>query len=359
VFLRRLFTFEKQIQMYQPMRYKAMALQVTCQTVNNCKNRDESAIIMAETIGRLEKQMTASMAFIGRDVKLIVLPEYFLTGFPMGESIESWQAKAALDTNGPEYERMGALAQKLGIYLSGNVYENDVNFPKIYFQTSFIIAPSGNVVLRYRRLNSMFAPTPHDVWDKYLEIYGYEAVFPVVNTDIGHLACIASEEILYPEIARCLAMRGAEVFCHSSSEVASNLLTQKNVAKLARSIENMAYTVSANSAGMAGISIPFASTDGASKIINYEGLILAEAAYGESMVANTTIDLTALRAHRQRPAMGNFLARQRFELYAESYAKHSFYPVNSLLNKQAERAHFIQTQAETITKLTQNGVIQE
>jgi predicted amidohydrolase len=53
------------------------------------------------------------------------------------------------------------------------------------------------------------------------------------------LACIASEEILYPEIARCLAMRGAEIFLHSTSEVGSPLLTQKNVAKLARAIEHM------------------------------------------------------------------------------------------------------------------------
>jgi predicted amidohydrolase len=340
--------------MQPPIRYKTLALQATCQTINSCQNRTEANFVINTTLDRLEKQIAASMAFIGKDVKLVVLPEYFLTGFPMGESIENWQAKASLDINGPEYERMGQIAQKLGIFLSGNAYENDPHFPDLYFQTSFIIAPNGDVVLRYRRLNSMFAPTPHDVWDKYLDIYGLEAIFPVIQTEIGNLACIASEEILYPEIARCLAMRGAEVFCHSSSEVASNLLTQKNVAKLARSIENMSYIVSANSAGMAGISIPFASTDGGSKVINYEGLILAEAGYGESMVANATIDLHALRAHRQRPGMSNFLARQRFELYADSYANHHFYPVNSLLDKKAERQHFVETQIETIRRLYQS-----
>ena len=339
------------------MRYKALALQLTCQTVNACQNRGEADAVMSETLDRIEKQTVASIAFVGKDVKLVVLPEYFLTGFPMGETIEAWKAKASLDIGGAQYDRMGAMAQKLGIYLSGNVYENDPNFPALYFQTSFIIGPNGDVVLRYRRLNSMFAPTPHDVWDKYLDVYGYEAVFPVAKTEIGNLACVASEEILYPEIARCLAMRGAEIICHSSSEVASNLLTQKNVAKLARAIENMAYVVSANSAGMAGIPIPFASTDGASKIINYDGLVLCEAGYGESMVANATIDLPALRAHRQRPAMSNFLARQRFELYADSYAKHHFYPVNSLANKKPDRTHFVQTQVETIKKLSELGVV--
>ena len=113
----------------------------------------------------------------------------------------------------------------------------------------------------------------------------------------------------------------------------------------------MAYVVSANSAGMGGIAIPFASTDGASKVVDYKGLVLSEAGYGESMVANADIDLEALRYFRNRPAMGNLLARQRFELYAESYAKYSFYPPNTLSKKSATRQHFIETQVEVIKNI--------
>ena len=68
------------------------------------------------------------------------------------------------------------------MFIAGNAYETDKNFPDLYFQASFIIAPNGNVVLRYRRLNSMYAVTPHDVWSKYLDIYGIEGVFPVADT---------------------------------------------------------------------------------------------------------------------------------------------------------------------------------
>ena len=184
-----------------------------------------------------------------------------------------------------------------------------------------MVAPSGAVVLRYRRLNSMFAPTPHDVWDRYLEVYGLEAVFPVARTEIGNLACVASEEILYPEIARCHAMRGAEILIHPTSEMGSPALTPKDVAKRARAIENMAYVVSANSAGIRGTPIPAASTDGMSKIIDPTGLVLAEAGPGETMAATAEIDLEALRRLRRRPGMANLLSRQRFELFAESYAR--------------------------------------
>lgn len=337
--------------------YRAIALQTKCYAVNYAKTKAEADVIMKGEIARLDRQIAASIAFVGFDTKLIVLPEYFLTGFPMGESIEEWRAKACLEIGGEIYELLGKISSERKIYLSGNAYELDKNFPDLYFQTSFIIAPSGEVVLRYRRLNSMFAPTPHDVWEKYLDIYGLEGVFPVARTEIGNLAAIASEEILYPEIARCLMMRGAEIFLHSSSEVFGSDRLPKNAAKICRAIENLAYVVSSNSAGIADCAIPEASTDGGSRIIDYRGIVLAETAQGESMAAFAEIDLAALRRARRRPGLMNIPVRQRFELYAESYLENSFYPPNTLLENKPERAHFINTQKSVIEKLKRDEII--
>ncbi|MEC4812071.1 MAG: nitrilase-related carbon-nitrogen hydrolase [Scytonema sp. PMC 1069.18] len=337
--------------------FRALALQVMCHALNQATNRQEAGLLMQDTINRLGKQIAASIAFIGFDCRLIVLPEYFLTGFPMGESIDVWAEKACVEMAGAEYEALGKIAQKHSIFIAGNAYELDPNFPKLYFQTCFVIDPSGSVVLRYRRLNSMFAPTPHDVWDKYLDCYGLEGVFPVAKTAIGNLAALASEEILYPEVARCLAMRGAEIFLHSTSEVYGKERSPKEAAKICRAVENMTYVVSANSAGITNSSIPSASTDGGSKIIDYRGLVLAETASGESMAAFAEIDLAALRRYRRRPGLNNLLSRQRFELYAESYRQSHFYPANTMLNKEVERKHFIQTQQETIERLAKLKVI--
>jgi hypothetical protein len=55
--------------------------------------------------------------------------------------------------------------------------------------------------------------------------------------------------------------------------------------------------------------------------------------------------------------MNNLLSRQRFELYARSYASTSFYPPNTLLSSSPERRHFLRTQQETIDRLVQMGVI--
>lgn len=337
--------------------YMTLALQTACHAINAAGNAKESREMMKKNISRIGGQIAASKAFIGQDCRLVVLPEYFLTGFPMGDPIEVWKEKACLEIDGPEYEQLAKISQSNDIFLAGNAYESDPHFPDLYFQTCFVLDPAGNIVLRYRRLNSMFAPTPHDVLEAYLEKYGPEEIFPVARTAIGNLAAIASEEILYPEIARCLAMRGAEVFLHSTSQTNEVVRAPKDVVSVARAIENMAYVVSANSAGIHGTPLPAASADGGSKIINYKGLILAKSGPGESMTANGEIDLAALRRYRRRPGMENLLSRQRFELYADSYSHFQFYPANTMLNRKPERQLFVQTQLDTIERLSKMGVI--
>lgn len=337
--------------------YVAMALQTTCFAVNATRSADEARRRMSATIERLAGQIASSKAFVGSDCRLIVLPEYFLTGFPMGDSIEGWKEKACLDMDGPEFEALGEIAGRNDIFLAGNAYENDPHFPAIYFQTCFVLDPSGSCVLRYRRLNSMFAPTPHDVWDAYLDRYGLEGVFPVAATEIGKLAAIASEEILYPEIARCHAVRGAEVFLHPTSQVNELICAPKDTATAARAIENLAYVISANSAGIEGTSLPAASADGGSKIVNYKGLVLARSGPGESMSACSEIDLGALRRYRRRPGMENLLSRQRFELYAQTYQMDCFYPPNTMSAAKPERRQFVQNQMQTIERLSKLGII--
>ena len=74
--------------------YRALALQVTCHAVNQARDRNEARSLIQQTISRLEQQISASIAFIGPDCRLVVLPEYFLTSFPMGESLAAWAQKA-------------------------------------------------------------------------------------------------------------------------------------------------------------------------------------------------------------------------------------------------------------------------
>lgn len=342
--------------------YIAGAMQLPTYSVAHCPDRESARARMAATLDHVEMRIKGTRKWLGPKLKLIVLPEYLLTSFPEGEPIAQWADKAALEMNGPEYEQFGRIAQDNALFLAGNAYETDPNFPGFYFQTSFIVGPSGDVILRYRRLNSMYSPSPHDVWDKYLDLYGLEAVFPVADTEIGKLAPIASEEILFPEVARCFAMRGAEVFTHSSSEFSSPAQTRKDAAKLCRAIENIAYVVSANTGGICDTDLPPDSSNGGSRVIDFKGKVMRVAGHGDNSGANAEIDLGALRRERRKTGLSNTLVRQRFQAYADSYAKHDFQPANSLITKSGrlkvpDRKHFAQAQEAVISRLDKKGII--
>lgn len=353
--------------MTDPSAYSAIAMQLTARSLEHLPDEASARQAIQEHIEELETPIRTSAIFVqqyaGKPVKLAVLPEYLFTSYPGRISIPDFARKVGFAPGGAEYDALGTLAQKLGMFLAGNAYETDPAFPDFYFQTCFIVAPNGDVVLRYRRLISMFAPSPHDVWDKYLDTYGLEGVFPVSRTEIGNLAAIASEEILYPEIARALALRGAEVFCHSSSEVGSPIATNKDIAKQARAFENLAYVVSSNTAGIADAGLPLASAEGNSQVVDFKGKILAQSNDGETFTAFATIDLRALRDARRTPAMTNYLARQRPALWAEAYAAaaDNFHRADGMMQdgKPAipDRDYFKRAQELVIERLDKAGII--
>ncbi len=340
------------------LQYRAVALQLKCRPVNFAGSVAAAREIIAANIGRTGRALSGLKTIAGDDVRLVVLPEYVLTGFPLDISADEWIHRAALHPDGPEYVALARLASDNAVYLCGNAYETDANFPGIFFQSCFVFDPAGTRILNYRRLTSMFSPTPHDYWDRYLELYGSESIFPVARTPIGNLAVIASEEIQYPELVRCFALRGAEVLCHPSSEPLMTGITPKDIAKRARALENLAYVVSANTAGIEGIPFLEATCDGLSKIIDFQGHVIVEAGPGESAAANADLNITALRRYRNRPGMNNFLSRMRMELYADTYARKDFYPANTLDGVVPSREHSKATQRDVIERLRRLGVIE-
>lgn len=346
------------------LRYGALALQVTTRSLGSAGTAEDARRQLRANIERLAGMVAASAQLIahtsGAAPRLVVLPEYALTGSPSPGQFAIWRARAALAPGGPEYEALGRIAQDGALYLAGNAYEADPAFPDLYFQACFIIDPAGAVILRYRRIVSLYSPSPYDVLQRYLDLYGPEALFPVVDTAIGRLAAVASEEILYPEIARCHAMRGAEVLVHSTSEMGSPRPTAKDIAKRARAAENLAYVVSANAAGVSHTPLPAQSTTGMAKIVDYEGRILAAAPGGsESLAAHAEIDLEALRARRRQTGLTNVLVRQPFQAYAASYRSVIFHAAGQLEagGAAAETTTLREAQLRDIERLAGLGLI--
>ena len=80
--------------------YQALGLQMDCAAVNMLSLEDARRSII-DTIARTEGLIAGShgflRSFVGGAIRLVVLPEYFLTSFPLGESIQAWQAKACIE----------------------------------------------------------------------------------------------------------------------------------------------------------------------------------------------------------------------------------------------------------------------
>jgi predicted amidohydrolase len=163
---------------------------------------------------------------------------------------------------------------------------------------------------------------------------------------------------MYPEACRVLMFRGAEVILHPTSDQGAGDTVAWESAKKTRASENMVYLVSSNSGGMVG-SPPSSNNMGHSKVIDYDGRVLADSGGpGESLRASAVIDVQQLRWVRQQVGPLNRIARQRTEMYLRAYQEAHFYPPNRFVDEpMASKAKIAGIMRETMQRLAEDGVI--
>jgi predicted amidohydrolase len=181
-------------------------------------DRREAWAIISGNIERGLMLVDRSMATEQPPPRLVLLPEFAFQGPPRGESVDEWISKACYPVPGEITAPFQAKAAELGIYIGGNQFEADPEWPHRHFNTSWLIDPAGEVILRYRRIHTAQWVSPHDLLDAYLDRYGVDGLFPVADTELGRIGMLACGEILVPESARVLMLRGAEVLLHPTNE---------------------------------------------------------------------------------------------------------------------------------------------
>lgn len=263
--------------------------------------------------------------------RVVVLPEFGLQGPPHGLTIARWLDLAVCDVPGWISAPLQEAARRHGIYIGFNQFESDPQWPGRYFNSCALIDPRGEVILRYRRINTAAWPSPHDFMDQYLDHHGVDGTFPVVETELGRIGMIACGEIAVPEVARCLMARGAEIILHPTNEANS---PAQEAAKIARAAENMVYLISANVADGIGFSADGSVKGGRSRIVDFRGQTLAYHEGSEPSVAvSAQIDVEALRRARRDTGMGNTLLRGRWEIYRPVLGPLAVYPPNSFADR--------------------------
>jgi deaminated glutathione amidase len=293
--------------------------------------------------------------------RVVVFPEFFLHGFQPGRPNEDWIA-ASIRVPGPETERLARVARETGTYVAGMVYDVLDEFPGRFWNTAIVIDPRGEVVLTYRKLYAMTGKTrPGDVYDAYVKRFGGPAsLFPVLRTPLGNLGCLICYDINFPEVTRCLALQGAEIFLHISSEGRSSYHLPDGGWELARRVrayENLAYLAMSNCGPTIDGEGPPDFSHGHSQIVDFNGKVLnmAESA-GETIVA-AEIDIEALRRRRARASL-NFLAELSPQIHAPLYAAARLWPANRWLDAPGSGvAENRKVEAEVIARMTADGVL--
>lgn len=315
--------------------WRATCMQVYTHILNRVDTREDAMAIVGQSLDRWTE--LAGAARQGGRNQLLLFPEFALQGFPIHENAEEWIAKACFEIPGPETERLQKLAQDLKCFIGANSYESDSEWPGRYFNCSYLIDPSGDIILKYRRVNTAHASSPHDFLDKYLDRYGLEGMFPVAKTPLGNIGMMPCGEIMFPEAARALAYRGAEVILHPTSDYGADDNWSWQSAKKVRASENMVYLISANAGGMPEAYRGVHDIAGQSRIFDWEGRVLAQGpSPGESLRCSALIDVEALREVRSNPGGFNRIAQARPNAYAKLYAETTVYPVNRFADKPME-----------------------
>jgi predicted amidohydrolase len=335
--------------------WRATCIQMYSTAASDAANRKEAWEIIEGNVSRAISAIEFACASASPP-KLVVLPEFAFQGPPRATPVSAWIERACTTIPGVITDRFAALARRLNIYIAGNHFEVDPRWPDRFFNSCFLLNPKGEVILRYRRINTATWTSPHDILDEYREAYGEEGLFPVADTELGRLAILPCGEITVPELSRVFMMRGAEVIIHPSNEPIS---MRSQAAKICRAAENMVYLISTNVAGSIGFSASGEETGGHSQIVDFTGKVLAvEKEAIESIDVSAMIDIDALRQIRRETGMSNVLLRSRWHMYASYFGSAEFYPANGLVGTPLETGSEVTpVLKEAITNLMRAGII--
>jgi predicted amidohydrolase len=258
---------------------------------------------------------------------IVVFPEFFITGAQVNRTPEVW-AQIGVRFPGREIDRLCKFAQDMGCYVAGGCFEADDDWPGRFFNTAFIIDDSGTVIHRYRKiqcadvLGTLPDTTPGSIYSRYVDKYGYDHLFPVVNTPLGCLGTIVCFDMNFPETTRALVRRGAEVILHPTSEPHGGGRSAWEMGRRTRAFENTAYVVSAAMGGEYlnhADTVPNLYSRGHAKIVNYDGNVQVVADGPGRVALEGRIDLRALRKARANP-FSNLAAWDEPAVYGHVYA---------------------------------------
>jgi len=249
-------------------------------------------------LGRRAENLDRAEALISRqEADLFVLPELFSSGY-LFRSREEVASSAEEVPSGPTTRMLMGLAARQGCYLVAGLAEAANG--KV-FNSAVLVGPQGLVAL-YRKT--------HLFLDEAFWFAPGDTGFVVADVGQARLGLMICFDWVFPEAARTLALKGADIICHPSNLVLP--YCQKGMTT--RALENGVFAITANRIGVEerdGISLRFT---GGSQIVDTRGKVLLAADDVTEMVGVVEIDPQAARDKLLTPK-NHLLLDRRPEMY--------------------------------------------
>lgn len=248
-----------------------------------------------------------------RGVELAVFPELATSGYCRTGELVAFDAKFARRYHecaetipGPTTDAVAEACARYGIYVTVGILERDAMVPMVQYNSVALVGPKG-LIGSYRKVHLPLS-------EKHYFTPGNQ--LPVFNTELGNIGLSICYDGRFPEHARALALKGAEVICASwAIQEIPDLIDDENL--LARSYvraqENSLYFLSANRSGREG-SLAYI---GHSAIAAPNGAVLAASSTRDEDVVVAMLEAEVLNSNRQllpifadrRPEMYGLLAQ--------------------------------------------------
>lgn len=204
----------------------------------------------------------------------IVLPELFNTGY-LFRNIEELKELAEPIARGYTVQTLKKVAKQQKLNLIFGIAEAK---SRKFYNTAVVITAAGKVhsyqkVHLFDREKLFFQPGTK--------------TFPIISVDEAKLGVMVCFDWIFPEVARVLALKGAQVICQPANLV----LPWCQDAMRVRSIENRVFTVTANRIGTEKRGSHSLSFSGKSQVIDPAGELLTSAGERSESLKIVEIDV--------------------------------------------------------------------
>lgn len=239
---------------------------------------------------------------------LIAFPEFLMAYSPAGQSADEL-AQIAESTDGPFVSALRDTAKAAGIAVVATIYETS-STPNRVFDTAVWIDAQGDIASVYRKLH-LYDAFGFKESDKFQP---GAAVAPLVQSGACRVGMMICYDLRFPEMARMLALDGANGLVAPSGWVQGDLKVEHWQTMIkARALENGAYVIAPDQVGNIYV--------GHSMIVDPLGRTLADLGEKEGM-AVLELDFRLVNETREKLPL---LKNRRTDVYARhaAGAKHS------------------------------------